>query len=167
MNLAKIFYFRVENSTYLSCHIDLEAVKADDTLITVEHGFNACLNHFSRVLFINGLQAGVKPISEAKFWQLQDTKSLLAAVVEAEVSAVHALELEISTLQKQAKSWQSGTSSGTGAGLKAARSQVPKPSPSGAPLGLSYCQKVVVRTKLINCFKGTNSGGNIGRTSVA
>ena len=46
------------------------------------------------------------------FSQLNDTKSLLAAVVEAEVAAtdrrdrVHALELEISALQKQAKTWQ-------------------------------------------------------------
>ena len=65
------------------------------------------------------MKSGVKPIIEAKFSQLNDTKSLLAAVVEAEVAAadrrdrVHALELEISALQKQAKTWQSGLASGS------------------------------------------------------
>ena len=53
--------------TLLTCRKALEAVQADVTLTTAEHGFNACLNHFSRVLFINGLKSGVKPIIEAKF----------------------------------------------------------------------------------------------------
>ena len=110
---GKDFFFRVGNSTYLSCRKALEAVQADVTLTTAEHGFNACLNHFSRVLFINGLKSGVKPIIEAKFSQLTDTKTLLAAVVEAEVAAadrrdrVRASEMEISALQKQAETWQS------------------------------------------------------------
>ena len=95
---GKDFFFRVGNSMYLSCRKALEAVHADDSLTTAEHGFNVCLKHFSHVLFINGF----KPIIEAKFLQLNDTKSLLAAVVEAEVAPadhwdqVHALELEIS-----------------------------------------------------------------------
>lgn len=106
---GKDSFFRVRNSTSRSCQKALEAVEADATLTSAEHRFDACLNHFSRVLFIDGLKAGVKRIIEAKF-SLQDTKSLLAAIVEAEVAAsdcrdrVHALELEIPTLQKQAKS---------------------------------------------------------------
>ena len=58
---GKDIFFRVGNSTYLSCRKALEAIQADDSLTTAEHGFNACLYHFSRVLFINGLKSGVKP----------------------------------------------------------------------------------------------------------
>ena len=78
----------------------------------------------------------------------------LAAVVEAEVAAadcrdrVHALELEISALQKQAKTWQSGSTSGSGPAQRTGGS-----SASGASSGLTHRQKVAARTKWINCFK--------------
>ena len=102
------------------------------------------------MLFINGLKPGVKPIIEAKSSQLIDTKSLLAAVVEAEVAAadrrdrVHALEMEISALQKQAKTWQSGSASGSGPAQKAggASATAPKPQASGTLSGPTHCQKV-------------------------
>ena len=80
---------------------------------------------------------------------MTDTKSLLAAVVEAEVAAadrVHALEMEISALQKQAKTWQSGSTAGSPV-------SAPKPQASGALSGPTHCQKVAARTKWINCFK--------------
>ena len=109
--------------------------------------------------FYQGLKAGVKPIIEVKFPQLNDTKSLLAAVVKDEVAAadcrdwVHALELEISALQKQAKTWQS--TSGSGSAQNAGGSQAPaqKPPASRAALGLTHGQKVAARTKWIICFK--------------
>ena len=49
---GKDFFFMVGNSTYLSCRKALEAVQVDNSLTTAENGFNACLNHFSHVLFI-------------------------------------------------------------------------------------------------------------------
>ena len=87
------------------------------------------------MLFINGLKSGVKPIIEAKFSQLNDTKSLLAAVVEAEVAAAdrrdrdHALKMEISALQKQAKTWQSGSTASTGLAQRAGGSSASAPKP--------------------------------------
>ena len=157
-------FFRVGNSTYLSCRKALEAVQADVTLTTAEHGFNACLNHFSRVLFINGLKSGVKPITEAKFCQLNDTRSLLAAVVEAEVAAadrrdrVNALEMEISALQKQTKTWLSG-STGSGPAQKAvsASATASKPQASGASSGPAHRQKPSGSTA-----SNASSGENIG-----
>ena len=109
----------------------------------------------------------MKPIIETKFSQLTDTKSLLAAVVEAEVAAadrrdrVHALEMEISALQKQAKTWQSGSSaSGSGQSQRAggASATTPKPQASGASSGPTHRQKVAARTKWINCFKCKQCG---------
>ena len=170
---GKDFFFRVGNSTYLSCQKALEAVKADDTLTTAENGFNACLNSFSRVLFINGFQAGVKPIIKVKFSQLQDMKSFLAAVVEAKIAAadrrdsVHALELELSALQNQAKYWWSGTSSGKGAGPKRAGSQSHMPSTTRAPLGYTHGQKVAARTKWINCFRCQQWGKHQANVSLS
>ena len=154
---GKDFFFRVGNSTFLSCQAALEELKSDATLTSAEQGFNACLNHFSRVLFVNGLKPGVKAIIESKFSSMKDTKSLLGAVVEAEIAAqargdrVHSLEVEIAALQRQAKSWQS--SSG-GAKSSNTKGQGQNQGPGqGSSSGLTHRQKVAARTKWINCFK--------------
>ena len=154
---GKDFFFRVGNSTFLSCQAALEELKSDAALTTAEQGFNACLNHFSRVLFVNGLKPGVKSIIESKFSSMKDTKSLLGAVVEAEIAAqargdrVHSLELEISALQKQAKAWQS-SSSGSGSSSGPKKGGASQGQASGSS-GLTHRQKIAARTKWINCFK--------------
>jgi len=155
------FYDRVRNGVHLSVASTKHDVLVDGAVPDKkEDGYNACVRHFLRVLFVSGLRPEIRRTVEAKMASIKSADELLLSAVEAEVATagesrrVMELEAQIAALKNIAPQAPSrgGYSRGGGRGHGRGGGRGGYQG-AAAPQDAAAKAKIAARTSWVHCHK--------------